>query len=110
MGYGSPVRLQPESEVLQFKVDQGAAGTTQIAAASASNKHKIVGGIVTLDAVGTIKFTDGAGDLTGAMDIGAQSGFVIPMMVLAMIETSTTNTAISIVTTGGKAKGILRYV
>lgn len=95
---------------LSFPLAQGAAGTTQIAAASPGNKHKVVGGIVTLSTDGTIKFIDGSGDLTGTMDVAAKSGFVIPASVLAMIETSTVNTALSIVTTGGAAKGVVRYL
>jgi len=103
------VALAETETALSFPLDQGAAGTTLIAAASASNKHKIVGGLLTLDAAGTVKFTDGVGDLTGAMTLDANSGFVIPAEGLPMIETSTTNTALSLVTTGGKAKGVIRY-
>lgn len=93
-----------------FVLAQGGAGTTQIAAASSSNKHKILGAVLTMDAAGTIQFTDGAGNLTGAMPVDANGGFVIPASIVAMIETSTTNTTLSIVTTGGAAKGVIRYL
>ena len=96
--------------VLSFVLNQGAAGTTQIAAASPSNKHKVVGAVVTLSADGTIKFTDGVGDLTGPMDVAAKSGFVIPDNILVALETSIVNTTLSIVTTGGAARGIIRYL
>lgn len=96
--------------VNSYVLAQGAAGTTLIAAASATNKHKITGIVLTLSAAGTIKFTDGAGDLTGAMDVAANSGFVVSPSIMPIIETSIVNTTLSIVTTGGAAKGIIRYV
>lgn len=87
-------------------IAQGAPGTTTLVAASVDNKHKLMGVILTLSAAGTIKFTDGAGDLTGAMSLGASGGFVIPTGALPLLETSTTNTALNIVTTGGNASGV----
>jgi len=96
--------------VLSFVLAQTVAATTVIAAASVGNKHKILGAVITLSADGTIQFIDGAGNLTGAMDVAAKSGFVIPANIIAMIETSVVNSALSIVTTGGAAKGIVRYV
>lgn len=96
--------------ILSFPLAQGAAGTTVIAAASASNKHKILGVVLTMSAAGTIKFIDGSGDLTGAMPVSLESGFVIPMSLIAMIETTVVNSALSIVTTVGLAKGIVRYI
>lgn len=91
----------------RVKVEQGAAGTTVLAAASASNKHKLVGASLTLSVAGSLKFTDGVGDLSGAMDIAATGGFVLPTSNISYIETSTTNTALNIVTTGGAAKGFV---
>jgi hypothetical protein len=87
-------------------VAQGAAGTTVLAAALASNKHKIVGCSLTLSAAGTLKFLDGSGDLTGAMDISATGGFVWPTSVIPYQQTAT-NSALSITTTGGAAKGVV---
>jgi len=88
-------------------VNQGSAGTTVLAAASVSNKHKIVGGSLTMATAGTLKFTDGAGDLTGPMDIGATGGFVFPTSNIAYIETTVTNSALSIVTTTSAAHGFI---
>jgi hypothetical protein len=88
-------------------VAQGAAGTTQLAAASGAAKHKVVGCILTLSALGTLKFTDASGDLTGAMDVAATGGFVLPTALFPYTETGAVNRAINIVTTGGAAKGVV---
>lgn len=87
-------------------VNQGAAGTTVLAAALASNKHKIVGCSLTMSAAGSLKFLDGSGDLTGPMDIGATGGFVWPTSVIPYQQTAT-NSALSITTTTGAAKGVV---
>lgn len=96
--------------VTSVAVAQGAAGTTVLAAASAANKHKVIGVLLTLSADGTVKFTDGVADLTGPMDVAAKGGFVIPASLMAMIETGAINRALNLVTTGGLANGIVRIV
>jgi hypothetical protein len=88
-------------------VNQGAAGTTQLAAASASNKHKVVAVLLTLSVEGTLKFTDTSGDLTGAMNLAAMGGFVAGGGLVPITETAAVNRAISIVTTGGAARGVV---
>lgn len=88
-------------------VNQGSAGTTQLAAASGSNKHKVMGCILTMSAAGTLKFVDSSGDLTGAMDIATAGGFVLPTSMLQYTETGAINRSISIVTTVGLAKGVV---
>ena len=88
-------------------VAQGVAGTTQLASADASNKHKVVGCILTMSLVGTIKFLDSSGDLTGAMDVGTTGGFVLPAGAIPWVETGAINRSISITTTLGAAKGVV---
>lgn len=88
-------------------VAQGAAGATQLAAASGAAKHKVVGCILTMSAAGTIKFHDSSGDLTGAMDVAASGGFVLPTSMLPYFETGAINRSISITTTVGLAKGVV---
>jgi hypothetical protein len=61
-----------------ISVNQGGAGVLELAAASVSNKHKVMGCVLTLSADGTLKFHDAVGDLTGPMDIAAKGGFVLP--------------------------------
>lgn len=88
-------------------VAQGAAGTTQLAAADGTKKHKVLGCVLALSADGTLKFIDSSGDLTGAMDIAGKGGFVVPTSLVPITETGAVNRTISIVTTGGAAKGVV---
>jgi len=87
----------------------GTPGTTVIAAARAGYKLKIVGAVFTLSAAGTVKFT-GASDLTGAMDVAAQGGFVIPPNAIFPYVETGVGEALSIVTTGGGANGVILYI
>lgn len=88
-------------------VAQAVAGTTQLAAASASNKHKVLGAVLTLGTAGTLKFTDSDGDLTGALDIATNGGFVLPSGLVPYFQTNAVNKAISIVSTLGAARGVV---
>lgn len=88
-------------------VAQGAAGTTELAAASASNKHKVIGGMLTMSLAGTLKFTDGVGDLTGAMTFAANGGMVVPESPVPFIQTGAVNRALNLVTTVGAANGVI---
>ncbi len=97
--------------VNRFVLAQGAAGTTQIAAADASNKHKIVGILLTMSATGTVKFLDSSGDLTGVMNILTGGGFVIPPnATFPFLETGAINRSLSITTTVGAATGVILYI
>lgn len=93
--------------ITYVSVAQGAAGTTELAAASASNKHKLLGAILTLSAAGTMKFTDGVADLTGAMDVAATGGFVLTTSLIPYQQTGAVNRALNLVTTTGAAKGVV---
>jgi len=85
---------------------QTAAGTNVLIAAPAADKKIIVTGYVfTMSAGGTAKFTDSAGDLSGAMDIAANSGVSNSRVPLFGAKGS----AISIVTTTGFWKGHVAY-
>lgn len=88
-----------------ISVAQGAAGTTLLAAAVAGRRHKIVGAVLTMGATGTLKFT-GTGDLSGAMNVSETGGFVLPTNNLPYMQAST-NADLSLVTTGGAAKGVV---
>lgn len=96
--------------VTYIAIAQGAAGTTELAAASVSNKHKILGCALTLSAAGTVKFTDGTADLSGAFDISASGGFVLPASIIPFTETAATNRPLNIVTTVGAAKGFIAII
>lgn len=86
-------------------VAQGAAGTTVLAAASGSNKHKLLGCFLVMDAAGTLKFNDGTVDLSGAMAVGANGGFVMPPSNVPFLETAAVNRPLNLITTTGKAAG-----
>ena len=88
-------------------VNQGAAGTTVLAAASVGNKHKVLGTVLTMSVLGTLKFTDTDGDRTGPMDVAATGGFVLPTAMLPYVETNVTNKALNLVTTLGAARGVV---
>lgn len=100
--YGKTVTYVP--------VAQGAAGTTVLAAADATKKHKIIGAMLVMSAAGTLKFTDSSGDLTGATDIASNAGFVWSTSIIPYIETGAVNRAISLVTTTGAARGFVAIV
>jgi len=89
-------------------VSQTGAGTTVLAAAEGGLKHKIIGATLTLSGAGTLKFT-GAGDLSGAMDVAAKGGFVIPPSEWVWQQTGA-NEALSLVTTAGMAQGVVQYI
>lgn len=88
-------------------VAQGAAGTTVLATADAAKKHKLLGAVLTMSLVGTLKFTDGVADLTGAMDIATTGGFTLPTSLVPYTETGAINRALNLVTTLGAAKGVV---
>lgn len=88
-------------------VNQSAAGTTVLAAASVGNKHKVLGGLLVMSLLGTLKFTDGVADLTGPMDIAVNGGFAWPATIFPLTETGATNRAINLVTTLGAARGVV---
>ena len=91
--------------ITYVSVNQGAAGTTVIAAASPGNKHKIVGAVLTISATGTFKFT-GTGDLTGPLDLTATGGFVLPTSIMPYFVGST-NVDLSLVSVAGAVRGVI---
>ena len=93
--------------VTYVSIAQGAAGTTVLAVASGAAKHKILGCAITMSAAGTLKFNDGTVDLSGAMDIAASGGFVIPTGIIPISETAAVNRPLNLITTGGAAKGFI---
>lgn len=93
--------------ITYVSVNQSAAGTTVLAAASVGNKHKVVGVTLVLSVLGTLKLTDGVADLTGPMDLAANAGFVWPTSLLPYTETGATNRALNLITTLGAARGVV---
>lgn len=96
--------------LLYAKIDQGGVGTTSLVSApGAGLRIKVIHMKLTLSIDGTVKFTSGGTDLTGAMDIAGKGGFVENGSVQEPVLESDVNSALSIVTTGGMAKGNLVY-
>jgi hypothetical protein len=92
---------------IQFiPVDQSGAGSTTVLAAVAGERHKIRGGFIVLSAIGTLKFTDGTDDLSGAITLDQKAGFVLPASPAEYLVTPV-NKPLTIVTTGGAARGAL---
>jgi hypothetical protein len=87
-------------------VDQSGAGSTTLIAAVPGERHKVRGGFILLSAAGTLKFTDGTDDLSGAISLDAKSGFVLPPATMEYFV-APVNTPLTLVTTGGAAKGSL---
>jgi hypothetical protein len=91
-------------------IAQGAAGTTSIVTGVAGKKIYVTGLFLTLDAAGTIKFTEVAGDLSGAMAMG---GAAAPPFAFAadhpILWTSVAGEDLKITTATGKAQGWLTY-
>ena len=91
-------------------ITQGAAGTTELVAADATKKVKLVSYVVVLDAAGSVKFTDGTADLTGVMPMAANGGVASPGQPAAhLLETAAVNRPLNIVTVTGKAFGHFSY-
>lgn len=96
--------------ILYTSISQVSAGTTTIAVASASNKHKVVGVTLSMDAAGTLKFSDSSGDLTGAMPMSANVPYTLSTSLIPYFQTGAVNRLISLTTTTGKAFGVVQYV
>jgi hypothetical protein len=92
-----------------ISVAQGGAGTTALISGQSGKRHKVVSAVITLDTDGTLKFTDASADLTGAMDLAAKGGFVIPATSYPYFMAAE-GSALNIVTTGGGAKGVVGVV
>lgn len=94
--------------VTYISVNQSGAGTTVLATADATKKHKIVGATLVMSVLGTLKFTDGVADLTGPMDLAANAGFVWSNHgPFPYTQTGAINRALNLVTTLGAARGVV---
>jgi len=90
-------------------INQGAAGTTLLVAATQGRRVRVTRVVVTLSATGTLKFTDGTDDLTGPFDVAAQGGFVLPSDTANPWFDGAADRPLNIVTTTGAARGLVDY-
>ena len=88
-------------------VSQGFAGTTALLPASANNFNKLIGCCLVMDGAGTAQFTDGTTNITGAMSIAANGGFVLPTSAMPYAQTAAVNRPLNLVTTSNPAKGMI---
>jgi hypothetical protein len=97
-------------ETSEAAISQGAAGTTSIVTGVAGKKIYVTGIFLTLDAAGTVKFTEVAGDLTGTFNMG---GVAAPPLALEadhpIFWTTTLGEDLKITTVTGKAQGSVNY-
>lgn len=110
-GFGTEVALAHGEgrDIKQAAISVG-VGTTELVAAISGKVIYVVSYVFVLAADGTVKFTDGVADLTGAMDISAKGGVVAAGRPSSpWFWAQATNRAVSIVTTGGAARGHLTY-
>ena len=92
--------------VERVPIAQGAAGSTDLRALSLGQRIYIVGAYITLDATGTLKFqSGGATDISGAIPIAANSGFVLPVDVDNPWNYTKVGEKLNIITATGKAFG-----
>jgi hypothetical protein len=105
-GTWKAVRLVANITRIQVSISQGAAGTTVLLAADASNKIKILNYALVGDAACTARFNDGTADLTGAMSFATNGGIEEPGDGMgSLAETGAINRPLNLITTGGAVKG-----
>jgi hypothetical protein len=96
----------------QIAVTQGAAGSLDLVAApGVGMRIYVISIILVADGALTLKFTEGVGptDLTGAISLAANGGFVEVGTEHPILKTNTTNSKLSLVTTTSAIKGWLAY-
>jgi hypothetical protein len=106
---GSTVRRERlDSALSRFVVDQGAAGTSLVAAGVPNKAHKVVGALLTLAGDGTLKFQSASSDLCGPLDVAVKGGFVFdsdsPFFLCAV------GADLNLVTTLAAAHGVLLVI
>ena len=97
------------NETTVLAVAQGAAGTTTLVTPGSTQKVYVTGIFLTLDAAGTLKFTETAGDLTGPLSIALDGGLATSGGPHPVLWTSTAGEALKITTVTGKANGWITY-
>ena len=97
-------------DIQQVPIAQGAAGATTLVNAVAGKVIYVVSYLFVLSADGTVKFTDGTADLSGAMDISGKGGAAaLGRPSSPLFWTNAANRPLTIVTTGGAARGHITY-
>lgn len=90
----------------------GAAGAQDLVAAPGTGlRVYVVNFVIALDAAGSLKFTEGTGptDLTGAIEVLADSPFQSAGGGEVVLQTNTANVKLGLTTATGAPRGWLRY-
>lgn len=98
--------------ISQAVITQGAAGSTDLVAApGAGLKIYVVSIVLVGDAGGTVKFQENAAtDLTGAIPLAANGGFVVlGNGIDPILQTNTANLKLNLVSGTAKVFGWIRY-
>lgn len=96
-------------ETSSAAVAQGSAGTTSIVTGVSGKQIYVTFVSLTLDAAGTLKFTETAGDLSGPLSIAQNGGIVAGNGSRAVLWTTTAGEDLKITTATGKANGWVNY-
>ena len=97
------------NETAVAKISQGGAGNTSVVTGVTGKKIYVTFISLTLDAAGTIKFLETAGDLTGTLNLAQNGGIVAGSGLRPILWTSTAGEDLQITTATGKAQGWLTY-
>ena len=89
----------------------GSAGAIDLVAAQAGQRIYVVTWVVILTDAGSFKFTEGTGptDLTGAMEVGADTLCGVNGNGYPVLATNTVGVKLGITTATGNPRGYLRY-
>lgn len=96
-------------EISTVPIAQGGAGTTELVPALVGRRICVTSYVVVMSAAGTLKFTSGGSDKTGAMDLATNGGLVVCSDEETPVLVGAQGGALEIVTTVGAAKGHLTY-
>jgi len=94
----------------QISIAQGAPGSLTIVNGATGLKVYATAIVLVMGAAGTIKFQEGGTDLTGAISLAANAGFVVISgdPTTPCLSTNTPGLALNIVTTGSGVMGWVR--
>ena len=106
---GTPLNPRVLGVSYRLPINQSGVGTDILISGISGLRHYVIGGLVTMDADGTLDFLSGSSSLMNAPTFVQGSGFAWSIGTVQYIETEIGD-ALSIVTTGGKARGFLRVV
>lgn len=112
---GDPATIRivfdPASRSITQVAITGSAGAVDLVAAVSGLKIYVVQLVLGLDAAGTLKFTEGTGptDLTGVIEVLADSPFVLGNGSGVVLQTNTAGVKLGVTTATGAPRGYLRY-